>query len=47
MIENKEGEEMYQLRYRHSDNQIELVTEYGRKTLANCISSKPKISLRD
>ncbi|HFJ9312535.1 hypothetical protein PDL06_11200 [Bacillus cereus group sp. TH208-1LC] len=36
---------MYQLRYRHSDNQIELVTEYGaRKTLANCISSKPKIS---
>lgn len=36
---------MYQLKYRHSDNQIELVTEHGaRKTLANCISSKPKIS---
>lgn len=36
---------MYQLRYRRSDNQIELVTEMGkRKKLTNCISSKPKIS---
>ena len=34
---------MYQLRYRHSDNKMELVTERGnRKILADCISSKPK-----
>ncbi|OUB84502.1 hypothetical protein BK784_35575 [Bacillus thuringiensis serovar medellin] len=36
---------MYHLNYRRSDNQIDLVTEKGiKKSLTNCISSKPKIS---
>ena len=37
---------MYQLRYRHSDNKMELVTERGnRKILADCISSNLKYPL--
>ncbi|MDA1886883.1 DUF4652 domain-containing protein [Bacillus cereus group sp. BY105LC] len=36
---------MYQLKYRRSDNRIELITEYGEKKLLNdSISSKPTIS---
>ncbi|WP_242144682.1 MULTISPECIES: DUF4652 domain-containing protein [unclassified Bacillus cereus group] len=45
MEKNEGGEVMYKLRYKRSDNQIELVTEQGRrKNLTNCISSKPKTS---
>lgn len=39
---------MYQLKYRRSNNRIELITEYGEKKLLNdSISSKPTISPGD
>lgn len=38
---------MYQLKFRRSNNQIELVISQGIKgSLMNCIISKPKLSLK-